>query len=110
MSSSLLPAAGEQDRATAAAPVSLGKVNKRKVRSRNPHPTPNRRPQCSRLIATNLNGVNQKLLFFRTAFQHMIQTAVRYHPVTAFDWGIKMLILRPSSRSFHILEPDVSLL
>src|ERR1700723_3423716 len=110
MSSSLLPAAGAQDRATAIARVRLERVNKHKVRSGNPHPTPNRRPQCSRLIATNLNGVNQKLLFFRTAFQHMIRTVARFYPATAFDLRNKTLKLRQCNRSFHILEPDVSLL
>jgi hypothetical protein len=62
-------------------------------RSAIPHPTPDGRPQCSRLIATNPNGVNQKLLFLRTAFQHMIRTFVPNHLVTPFDWEIAMLKL-----------------
>src|SRR5580692_3259860 len=88
MSSSLLPAAGEQDRATTVAPVRLERVKKREVRSAISEPTPNRRPQCSRHLATIMNGVNQKLLFFRTAFQHMIQVSVPNGLATAIYWEI----------------------
>src|SRR5271163_4103187 len=83
MSSSLLPAAGEQNRAAGVAPVSLERVNKRKVRLAIPHPTQTDAPQCSRFLATFLNGVNQKLLFLRTPFQHMIQVCVPIYLVAA---------------------------
>src|SRR5271156_1602688 len=51
MSSSLLPAAGEQERATAVAPTSLERVKKRKVRLANPPSHPNRRPPMSTVLS-----------------------------------------------------------
>jgi hypothetical protein len=40
----------------------------------------------------------------------MIHTVVRSYPATAFDLRNKTLKLCQCNRSFHILEPDVSLL
>jgi hypothetical protein len=76
---------------------------------RNTHPTPNGRPQCSRLIAIIRNGVNQKILFFQTAFQYMIRTYEQMLLRLCGSLALKNRQIIGRRHVFHILELDVTL-
>src|SRR5271155_3691615 len=110
MSSSFLPAAGEQDRATAIAPVSLERVNKRKLRSGNPHPTPNRRPPMLTSDSNKSEWCQSKTFILSNSVSTYDTSVCAESPDNGIRLGNYTVEIALWHHAFHILEPDASLL
>src|ERR1700683_2208524 len=110
MSSSLLPAAVEQDRTTAIAPVSLERVNKCKVRSGNPHPTPNGRPPMFTSDSNKSEWCQSKTFILSNGVSTYDTDVCAVSRHDSVRLGNCLADIASERRAFHSLEPHVSLL